>query len=78
MVIYPSGVTTRDLVSALSIKALFHSWAKHVPPREAHGEGLGYLLEERGHGLALGGRDALHPVWRLHADDLWGKEDSPR
>lgn len=31
MVIYPSGVTTRDLVSALSIKALFHSWAKHVP-----------------------------------------------
>lgn len=40
--------------------------------------GLGYLLEERGHGLALGGRDALHPVWRLHADDLWGKEDSPR
>lgn len=40
--------------------------------------GLGYLLEERGHGLALGGRDALHPVWRLHADDLRGEEDSPR
>lgn len=30
MAIYPSGVTPRNLVSALSIKAFFHSWTKHV------------------------------------------------
>lgn len=46
-------------------------------PRPTDRRGSRYLLEERGHRFSFRGRDALHSLWRLHADYLRGREKSP-